>query len=122
VLVGKAVGLQICRRRASGIFTNERLPLRTPLWSAAEGAHARRGNGMLLVIHVQAGASDESQTGVIEIVIRPFIDHDALRDGSVPDVDVERKQRGERTLPVSEMMLSNLAVIVCQAVGKRFGF
>jgi hypothetical protein len=114
--------LQISRRRAPGVFTNECFPLGAPLRSAAERAHCGRRDGMLLVIHVQAGAPDESQAPVIEIIIRPFIDHDALCDGSVPDVDIEGKQRGQCALPVSEMMLPDLTVIIRQAVGKRLGF
>ena len=52
------------------------------------------------------------EAGVIEIIVGPLVDHHALRDRAVPDVDIERKQRRERAIPVSEVMLAHLAVIV----------
>ncbi len=47
---------------------------------------------MHFVIHREARAADEAESGVIEIIVGPVVDDHALRVGSVPDVQIDREQ------------------------------
>ena len=80
---------------------------------------------MLLGVDLQAGATDEAEAGVIEVVVGPIVDVAVLRDRAVPDVQVEREERApcRCACPMAEVVLANLAMIVGKTVGisLRFG-
>ena len=44
-------------------------------------------------IDPEIAAADEVEAGVIEVVVGPVVDRDALRRQAVPAVEVEREQR-----------------------------
>ena len=57
---------------------------------------------------------------MVEIVVGPVVDRDTLRRQPVPRADVEREQRRDRrALVMAEVVLSHLAVVVRETVGKR---
>jgi hypothetical protein len=71
----------------------------------------------------QVGAADEVQIRVIEVVVGPVVDRDALRRQAVPRLDVEREERGDRrTLVMTDEVAPHLSVIVRQPlrIGWRF--
>ena len=46
-------------------------------------------------IDPEIAAADEVEAGMIEVVVGPVVDRDALRRQAVPVVEVEREQRGD---------------------------
>src|SRR5689334_23797809 len=91
VFVGQGIALRVDPQPAPGVFTDELLPLGTPLRRASKGGHRRGRNRVHFMIHGEAGAADETDSGVIEIVLSPVVDYHALRVGSVPNVQVDRE-------------------------------
>jgi hypothetical protein len=61
---------------------------------------------------------------MVEIVVCPVIHHHGLRIRSVPDIQIERKQRQTRFLsrPMRKIMPSYLTLVIRQSVSIRFGF
>ena len=77
-----------------------------------------RGDRPPVGIHPQIAAADEVEAGVVEVVVGPVVDGDALRRQAVPVVQVAREQRGDAgALVVAEVVPADLAVVVRQAVG-----
>ena len=57
---------------------------------------------------------------MVEVVVGPVVDRDALRRQPVPVVEVEREQRGERRAGVvAEVVPADLAAVVGEPVGER---
>ena len=61
----------------------------------AERAHAGGGDRAPIRVDPQVAAADEVEAGVIEVVVGPVVDGDALRRQAVPGVQVCREERGD---------------------------
>src|ERR1700676_5296116 len=98
---------------------HESLPFRAPRPCPAEGVHGSRGDRMSLVIDKNTPAANESQAGMVEIVLRPVTHADALRHCAVPQVQFVRKQRYATSTPrpMADVMFAHLAVIIRQPIG-----
>ena len=99
VLVGQRRLLQIGDVPAVGVLLDERLPARAPGRRLAERAHDRRRDRPAVGIDPEIAAADEVEAGMVEIVVGPVVDRDALRRQPVPVVEVEREQRGDASRP-----------------------
>ena len=65
----------------------------------------------------------KSRIGVVEVVVGPIINRDALRRQAVPRVEVVRKERSHtRARVVTEVVPAHLSVIVRQPGGIGAGF
>ena len=120
VLVRQRGLLQVGDVPAVGVLLDERLPLRAPGRRLAERAHDRGRDRAAVGIDPEIAAADEVEAGVIEVVVGPVVDRDALRRQPVPVVEVEREQRGDgRAGVVAEVVPADLAVLFDEPVGKR---
>lgn len=80
---------------------------------------------MLFGVDLDGSAADEAETGMVEVVVRPFVERDVLGDRPVPDVEVEGEERADAGaclgIVMPEVMLSDLAVVVRKSVQISFG-
>ena len=84
VLVRQRRLLDVRAVRAVGVLLDERLPLRPPARRHAERVHAGRANRPAIGHRPQIAAADEVEARVIEVVVGPVVDRDALRRQAVP--------------------------------------
>ncbi|PYQ80719.1 MAG: hypothetical protein DMG03_21870 [Acidobacteria bacterium] len=113
VLVRERRLLDVRGVRSIGVLLDERLPCRSPCGRAAERAHAGGADRTAIRVHPQVAAADEIEARMIEVVVGPVVDGDALRGKAVPRARIGGKQRrhaGEHV--VAEVVAADLTVIV----------
>src|ERR1700746_1283263 len=93
VLIGQSRLLNIGNIPAIRVFLDERLPRGAPSRRLAERDHARRADWSPIRVDPQVSSTDEIQSRMVEVVIRPVVDRDALSWQTVPGVNVEWEQR-----------------------------
>ena len=79
-------------------------------------SHGGGFDGMHFGMRLQTCPADEAEAGVVVIIVGEIVHRGGLRGGSVPDVDVERKQCADAGLLMAEVMPADLAVIVRKPV------
>ena len=109
--------LQVGSVPAVSVFFDERFPCGTPRRRPAKSGHARSRNRPPVGIDPEIPPTDEIKSGMVEVVIRPVFDRNALGRQAVPVVQVPREKRGHaRGLVVAEVVLPHLAMGVRESV------
>ena len=83
---------------AVGVLRDERLPRRAPSRRAPERVHAGGADRPPVGVDPEIAAADEVEPGVVEVVVGPVVDGDALRRQAVPVVQSSGKSAV--TLPI----------------------
>src|SRR5215469_1907823 len=95
VLVGQGRLLNVGNIPAIRVFPDERLPRGAPSRCLPERDHARCADRSPIRVDPQVSSTEEIESRMVEVVIRPVVDRDALSWQAVPVVNVERKQRSD---------------------------
>src|SRR5260370_13486997 len=99
--------------RAVSVFFDECFPCSTPRRRSAERGHARSRNRPPVGIDPEIAPTHEIEPRVVEVVIRPVVDRDALSWQAIPVVQVPREKRSHaRGLVVAEVVLPHLAMVI----------
>src|SRR6516164_9172741 len=91
VVVGQGRLLNVGHIPTIRVFLDEGLPPGAPSRRLAERDHARCADRPPIRVDPQVSSTEEIKPQMIEVVIRPVVDCDALSWQAVPDVNVERE-------------------------------